>query len=137
MPKKGSAKFSALKGAVQGTLSHRGSADHSPRGKMQNIVPQKGSAPKKGSAEHSSQKGSAQVPKRDSAEQSAPEGQCPKGAVQSTVHKCPSAQCTVTKKCTVPKKGRAEYSPGGAVRTQPQGQCREKRERRAVASSSA
>ena len=122
------------------------------QGENENIVPQKGSAPKKGSAEHSSQKGSAQVPKRDSAEQSAPEGQCPKngstehtaqegqcpkGAVQSTVHKCPSAQCTVTKKCTVPKKGRAEYSPRGAVRTPPQGQYREKRERRAVASSSA
>ena len=70
-------------------------------------------------------------------------GSAPKMAVQSTLPKkgsSPNGQCRAqytSGQCTVPKKGSAEYSHGGAVRTQPQGQCREKTERRAVASSSA
>ena len=89
MPKKDSAKFSALKGAVQGTLSHRSSAHHSQGEKMQNIV---------------SQKGSAQASKRDSAEQSAPEGQCPKNG--STKHTAQEGQCPKwAVQSTVPKKG--------------------------------
>ena len=97
MPKKGSAKFSALKGTVQGTLSHRSSAHHSPRGKMQNIVPQKGSA---------------QVSKRDSAEQSAPEGQCPKWAVQSTVHKWPVHSAQEGLSGVQPRRGSQNTAPG-------------------------
>ena len=120
MPKKGSAKCSALKGAVQGTLSHRGSADHSPRGKNAKHSAPEGQRPKKGQcrtqcprrAVHKYPRGTVQnrVPQRGSA---------PKMAVQSTLPKKGSADFSVPKgQCRAQCPRRAELS------TAPEGQCR-------------
>ena len=106
MTKKGSAKFSALKGAVQGTLSHRISAQHSPKIK---------------SAEHSAPEG--QCPRRavhkgprDTAQNRVPQKRAvhkyPRGPVQNRAPQRGSAT-KMAVQSTLPKKGSA-----------PIGQCR-------------